>query len=1239
MKNVRRSLLTSSVSLLLCFVMLIGTTFAWFTDVATSANNIITTGKLDVSMHWNTDNGTEWKNAEGINAEPIFDYHNWEPGYTEVRYIKIGNAGDLAFQYRMYIDPTGVVGELADVIDVYYGVVTGNESSFVAPSSSSNMGSLTKLDTLRNIISENESIPGGILLPKDVTAEGYHSGEVVICVAFHMQETAGNQYQGESIGDSFGIALHATQYSYEKDSFGTEYDSDAKWPERPVNLYATKNINGTPLLYGELTSEVAIDGDKISATLPEGVKIADNATTLNLTVESTETDANLYLGEDASARGFDVHISGIAADNTQPMIVNLGAVLPAGIAATELKLYHTENETPVQMTRVASTADFARHNHYVYNEATGEVSIYVASFSTFSMVKASVDTWDGEAVAEGFAEGDGTEENPYIINTAAQLVYFRNQVDAGVTYKGEFVKLGNDIDLADHLFNPIGYGYTYGKESNTAFMGTFDGGNHTIYGLYQNGWALGYSYSTAGGGLFASIENATIKNLVVSGANIVMECIDMGIVVGYAQGNCHFENIVVTDSVIANYNRATGAVVGEVCYGSYGTDTDLGYSHTFANIVVDSNVVVSSLWGSFDTLIGGVIGGKWGDATVKMTNVITAAELDVYSDVTAAYQWYAYRRCGMLIGHTEQNSPKSALNADAPFLTCENVKVYYGDWVNYNYYEFENQESTTGQRYPWVRAEASPVGNNGAFSNPRYGVPTHNGVKVTELDKDALEAVATDYTPIIFDQLYGGGQGVYGKADHDGVTTNSKESKTIYVHNNSGWTNLKLQYWFEKGDDTWTTIIDGIDMSTMLVEGNVYKIQLPTSVSTFKIVADGGKAETIDLSTLENNNNYCLENSHSYSTTVTAPTCEDKGYTTYTCKCGDTYKTDYTNALGHNWKTNPYTCSGCGLAAETKTIYFQNNWKWSKVTVYYWFVDSSGKWFIEEFPGVSMKKHSNDGTYDIYSIEIPAHAYGFIFSNGTKVDEAGHKQSIDIKVADIDSGTVFWMVWDGDDNNGSDFVGSSQYANGNFKTHEIYVVSDKINGWSTSDFDSNYRLTSSDGGKTYTISVTFTETTEIKLYNALVNGGNGWINEKSSTNNISLTSGEYIITYNTANNNFTIKEVIYFNANNNGVNWTSDSAWFAAWVWGSSEANAWYKFTKVSGSIYKIEIPYDATGMKIARMSNVSTEPSWDKANGAQKGCWNNTGDITIPTNGDNLLKIVQWDNQSGSGNWSKYTP
>ena len=112
MKDTKRSILTSCISLLLCFVMLIGTTFAWFTDIATSANNVIQAGNLDVGLWWSRNNLT-WNNAEAPGAEPIFNYDRWEPGYTEVRYIKVKNDGNLSFKYQMAITPVGAVGTLA----------------------------------------------------------------------------------------------------------------------------------------------------------------------------------------------------------------------------------------------------------------------------------------------------------------------------------------------------------------------------------------------------------------------------------------------------------------------------------------------------------------------------------------------------------------------------------------------------------------------------------------------------------------------------------------------------------------------------------------------------------------------------------------------------------------------------------------------------------------------------------------------------------------------------------------------------------------------------------------------------------------------------------------------------------------------------------------------------------------------------------------------------------------------
>ncbi len=136
----------------------------------------------------------------------------------------------------------------------------------------------------------------------------------------------------------------------------------------------------------------------------------------------------------------------------------------------------------------------------------------------------------------------------------------------------------------------------------------------------------------------------------------------------------------------------------------------------------------------------------------------------------------------MLIGHTEEPYSDGITSgiATASFLACENVNVYYGDWVNYTYYEFANQDSDIGKRYPWVRTEAGEYCD--AFSNIRYGVPTHNGIKVSE--GSDIESLKTNYAKIIFDQLYGADRGMYGQAKHDGVTVINKSIKIIYIQNN-----------------------------------------------------------------------------------------------------------------------------------------------------------------------------------------------------------------------------------------------------------------------------------------------------------------------------------------------------------------------------------------------------------------------------------------------------------------------
>jgi len=130
-KSTKRALISSVIALLVCFTMLLGTTFAWFTDSVTSAGNIIQSGNLDVAMYWAegqkdpTAADTVWTDAS---TGAIFDYDKWEPGYAVARHIKIANEGTLALKYIVRIVANGTVSEkIANVNGMY------SDGEFVIP--------------------------------------------------------------------------------------------------------------------------------------------------------------------------------------------------------------------------------------------------------------------------------------------------------------------------------------------------------------------------------------------------------------------------------------------------------------------------------------------------------------------------------------------------------------------------------------------------------------------------------------------------------------------------------------------------------------------------------------------------------------------------------------------------------------------------------------------------------------------------------------------------------------------------------------------------------------------------------------------------------------------------------------------------------------------------------------------------------------------------------------------------
>ncbi|MBE7081652.1 MAG: hypothetical protein E7372_03760 [Clostridiales bacterium] len=260
-----KTLVASLMAIVVCFAMLLGTTFAWFTDSIASNNNIISSGNLDVNAYWMEGNQdpTDENNWIEFDGSPIFNYSNWEPGYVEAKHIKISNEGTLAFKYNLAIVPNGPVGELANVIDVYFI----NQAQAITRNSITNA---TKVGTLADLISDPDGAAYGILLPKNTTPNNAKMEiveSVSVSIAFKMQEDAGNDYFGLSIGTTFDIVISATQYNFEEDTFGNQYDENVFVADYYVAnadslIEAIKNSGNNDVI--GLTSDIKIDPASMS---------------------------------------------------------------------------------------------------------------------------------------------------------------------------------------------------------------------------------------------------------------------------------------------------------------------------------------------------------------------------------------------------------------------------------------------------------------------------------------------------------------------------------------------------------------------------------------------------------------------------------------------------------------------------------------------------------------------------------------------------------------------------------------------------------------------------------------------------------------------------------------------------------------------------------------------------------------------------------------------------------------
>lgn len=365
MKTTKRSIWAAAAAIMLCLTLLIGATFAWFTDSVTSSGNKIQAGNLDVDLvqlgatlnegqkdEIGADiDADEYYSLDGVEA-PIFDQTLWEPGYTEYVVIGVKNNGNLALKYTLDIVPKGDVGELADAIEVY------SYSTSTAPTTDSlaeKFGGFNSFEDVINHLSDLSTIPLEFIdcgTLRDRIDDGLFTGEMnksagsYWVLVLHMDEDAGNEYQGASLGDSFDIVLKATQNTFEEDGFGNkDYDADAEYPkfhsvDADSDLAGLVNEPGVPV---EITSTENMLHQKAfdvtgNVTMNLGLNTINPSdsqiTGTNITVKE---GGSLTINAEANSYGFTYTAGKLASDGEDStMVINGGRYGNSGSGSSEV---------------------------------------------------------------------------------------------------------------------------------------------------------------------------------------------------------------------------------------------------------------------------------------------------------------------------------------------------------------------------------------------------------------------------------------------------------------------------------------------------------------------------------------------------------------------------------------------------------------------------------------------------------------------------------------------------------------------------------------------------------------------------------------------------------------------------------------------------------------------------------------------------------------------------------------
>ena len=460
-KATKRALLTSAIALVMCVVMLVGTTFAWFTDTARTSVNKIEAGKLDVELLDKDGNSVEGqplsfvKAAGGAGQEIL-----WEPGATyQLPTLTIKNNGNLALKYKIN--------------------VSGAKDADNDP----NLDSLKLLDVLEWTYEVN-----GVAYTLDsemhLTAMGTTNDSDTLVIKATMDKNANNDYQGMAI-EGIAITVYATQDTVEYDSNGNTYDKDAAYPTYPAGLTKDsfsvdqKAVDSNGNFYTSFKDAMENVADNGTLYFKED-EVVDFHTHLDVTKNVT-----IY-GNGADFSGKDISIGTYAAPTNKEITINI---------------YNARNLVVWGQPTPGLTDDFTwnvnfynctndNYNFLMYRggeAATAKINLKLENCSANGFVDSIVHTT---------ADGMITIKNCTFSNNCAPVnIAHKQSGKMDVTVENsKFINCGK-IDTANDYFAPARFvnnnatGTLVVNLTNNTFTGTIGTNGDILLGDYRTGKA------------------------------------------------------------------------------------------------------------------------------------------------------------------------------------------------------------------------------------------------------------------------------------------------------------------------------------------------------------------------------------------------------------------------------------------------------------------------------------------------------------------------------------------------------------------------------------------------------------------------------------------------------------------------------------------------------------------------------------------------------------------------------